>query len=69
MINYIIKCNNWYDSLKEPKRTLFFFFILVPLICGTQLLLTTLYNEVGYIYWSIWVSILAMFRMVPIFVK
>jgi len=43
MIKSILKANSWYDDLKEPNRTLFFFFVLIPLICGSQLLLTTIF--------------------------
>jgi len=68
MIKWIVKANSWYDTMKEPNRTLFFFFVIVPLVFGTQMLLTTIYGDIGYIYWSIWVMIVMLFRMVPVFV-
>ena len=68
MIKWIVKANSWYDTMKEPNRTLFFFFVILPLICGTQLLLTTIYGDIGFIYWSIWIMIMVLFRMTPIFV-
>jgi len=50
MIKSILKANSWYDNLKEPNRT---FFVLMPLICGSQLLLTTIFEEKwGYVYWG-----------------
>jgi hypothetical protein len=68
MIKSIIKANSWYDNLAEPKRTLFFFFVLAPLLFGTQFLLTTFLGNVGYIYWALWIMLVVIFRMVPIFV-
>jgi hypothetical protein len=67
MIKWIVKANSWYDTMKEPNRTLFFFFVLLPLICGTQLLLTNIYGDIGFVYWSIWIMILVLFRMTPVF--
>jgi len=68
MIKSIIKANSWYDNMVEPKRTLFFFFILAPIIFGSQFLLTTSLGEIGYIYWALLVLVLVIFRMVPVFV-
>ena len=68
MIKNIIKVNRWYDELVEPKRTLFFFFVLVPIIFGSQFLLTTFLGNIGYIYWSLLILLLVVFRMMPIFV-
>jgi hypothetical protein len=68
MIKWIVKANSWYDTMKEPNRTLFFFFVIVQLVFGTQILLTTIYGDIGYIYWSIWVMIMVLFRMVPVFI-
>jgi hypothetical protein len=68
MIKWIVKANSWYDTMKEPNRTLFFFFFILPLICGTQLLLSTIYGDIGYIYWAISMVILVLFRMIPVFV-
>ena len=68
MIKWIIKANSWYDTMKEPNRTLFFFFVILPLICGTQFLLTTIYGDIGFIYWGIWIMIMVLFRMIPVFV-
>lgn len=68
MIKWIIKANSWYDTMKEPNRTLFFYFIILPLIIGTQLLLTSFFGEIGYAYWGIWIIIMVLFRMVPLFV-
>ena len=65
MIKSIIRANNWYDTLKETKRTLFFFFVLIPLICGSQILLTTFLGYIGYIYWAVWIMVLVLFRMTP----
>jgi hypothetical protein len=65
MIKSILKANSWYDNLKEPNRTLFFFFVLLPLICGTQFLLTSICGEMGYIYWAFWMMFLVIFRMTP----
>ena len=65
MIKWIVKANSWYDTMKEPNRTLFFFFVLLPLICGSQILLTTFFGDIGYIYWSVWVMIMVLFRMTP----
>jgi len=65
MIKSIIKANSWYDDLKEPNRTLFFFFVLLPLICGSQLLLTTIFDKWGYVYWGFWMMFLVAFRMIP----
>jgi hypothetical protein len=66
MIKSILKANSWYDNLKEPNRTLFFFFVLMPLIYGSQLLLTTIFEEKwGYIYWGFWAMFLVAFRMIP----
>lgn len=65
MINSILRANNWYDTLKEPNRTLFFFFVLIPLICGSQILLTTFLGDIGYIYWAFWILIMVLFRMTP----
>ena len=65
MIKSILKANSWYDNLKEPNRTLFFFFVLMPLICGSQILLTTFLGDIGYIYWAVWVMIMVLFRMTP----
>jgi hypothetical protein len=65
MIKSILKANSWYDDLKEPNRTLFFFFVLMPLICGSQFLLTTFLGDIGYIYWAVWVMIMVLFRMTP----
>ena len=67
MIKWIVKANSWYDTMKEPNRTLFFLFILVPLICGSQILLTTFLGDEGFIYWSIWIMIVVLFRMIPVF--
>jgi len=52
MIKYIINANRWYDTLKDPNRTLFFI----------------LYGDIGYAYWGIWMFILVLFRMIPVFV-
>jgi len=68
MIKWIVKANSWYDTMKEPNRTLFFFFFILPLISGTQILLTTIYGDIGYIYWAISMVILVLFRMIPVFV-
>jgi len=65
MIKSILKANSWYDDLKEPNRTLFFFFVLMPLICGSQLLFTIIFGDDGYIYWSFLVMFLVAFRMIP----
>ena len=65
MIKWIIKANSWYDTMKEPNRTLFLFFVLLPLICGSQILLTTFLDDIGYIYWAVWVMIMVLFRMTP----
>lgn len=68
MIKNIIKANRWYDNLVEPKRTLFFFFVITPIVFGSQFLFTTFLGEIGYIYWSLLVLLLLIFRMVPVFV-
>ncbi len=68
MIKSIIKANSWYDNMVEPKRTLFFFFVLVPIIFGSQFLLTTFLGNIGYIYWSLLILLLVIFRMVPVFI-
>ncbi|HPZ23820.1 MAG TPA: hypothetical protein PLC25_03165 [Bacilli bacterium] len=68
MIKYIINANRWYDTLKDPNRTLFFFLVILPLICGTQPLFFILYGDIGYAYWGIWMFILVLFRMIPVFV-
>lgn len=68
MIKWIVKANSWYDTMKEPNRTLFFFFVILPLICGTQPILTTIYGDIGFIYWGIWIMIMWLFRMMPVFV-
>jgi hypothetical protein len=65
MIKSILKANSWYDDLKEPNRTLFFFFVLMPLICGSQFLLDTIYGDIGYIYWAFCMFALVIFRMTP----
>jgi hypothetical protein len=65
MIKSILKANSWYDDLKEPNRTLFFFFVLMPLIFGSQFLLDTIYGDIGYIYWAFCMFALVIFRMIP----
>ena len=68
MIKLILKYNRLYDNMIEPKRTLFFFFVLVPIIFGSQMVLTTIFNEWGYIIWSIFILLVVAFRMTPVFV-
>lgn len=68
MIKLILKYNRLYDNMNEPKRTLFFFFVLVPIIFGSQMVLTTIFNERGYIIWSIFIILVVAFRMTPVFV-
>ena len=68
MIKLILKYNRLYDNMIEPKRTLFFFFVLVPIIFGSQMVLTTIFNEWGYIIWLIFILLVVAFRMTPVFV-
>jgi hypothetical protein len=64
MIKLILKANNWYDSIKEPNRTIFFFSIMIPVIIS-QYFLTKLLGNVGYIYWALFMLIFVIFRMIP----
>jgi hypothetical protein len=68
MIKLIIRANKSYDNMKEPNRTFFFILVLLPLIIGSQFLLTTIFGDKGFIYWALWILILTIFRMIPIFI-
>ena len=68
MIKLILKYNRLYDNMNEPKRTLFFFFVLVPIIFGSQMVLSSIFDAWGYIIWSIFIMIVVAFRMTPVFV-
>lgn len=66
MIKYILKANQWYDNLKEPKRFLFFLmFVLIPL--G----LSNAFMHTSDDKWSIMIFptlclLIMLFRMAPV---
>jgi len=65
MIRYLIRLNYKYDDLKEPKRTLFFFLVLMPVICCSQLVFAHFFGNKGYIYWAILMLFIVFVRMTP----
>ena len=66
MIKLILKANIWYDNIKEPKRTLFFFLLIMPIIVVSQYVLTRyLGDKVGYITWASLMLLIVSFRMLP----
>ena len=64
MIKSIIKANSWYDNLKEPKRSLLFFSVMIPVIIS-QYFLTEWLGSIGYIYCALFLLVFVIFRMVP----
>lgn len=64
--NFIIKSNTWYDNLPEPKRSLFFFIVILGSLIFTQYLF-----YVKNMYWTFptWALIVSIWRTLPIFLK
>lgn len=66
MIKKLCYWNFKYDNLKESKRTLFFFLILMPVICISQILFTHFLGDaIGYLCWGILMLVLVFIRMCP----
>lgn len=68
MKNFIIKSNEWYDDLPEPKRFLFFLLFLVggTLLCELFLFYLDRIQPWPFI---IWVSCLTFWRISYTFIK
>ena len=68
MIRLILRANIWYDSMKEPNRTLFFFLVLLPIVCGSQYLIEYIFNiseSKALIIWAFTMLALVLLRMTP----
>jgi uncharacterized protein YybS (DUF2232 family) len=66
MLKKFCKLNYKYDNLPEPKRTLFFFLCLMPIICFSQLIFIHLVGDTkGYLSWAILMLALVGIRMSP----
>jgi hypothetical protein len=67
MENWIIKSNQWYDNLKEPKRfLLFFLFVCLPTGIGNAMMhLGGYYSFIAPIV----VVSFALWRILPLYVK
>ncbi len=66
MIKYILKANQWYDNLKEPKRFLFF----IALVC-VPLGLSNAFMFTNDSKWSImafptFCLLVMLFRIAPV---
>lgn len=62
--NWIIKSNDWYDNLKEPKRTFFFLGVIF-----LPLLLIVIIQSIFQIWYLmiIWMIIFCSWRITRIF--
>ena len=49
MKNWIIKSNDWYDSLPEPKRSLFFLAFIMSTLLVAQYFMIVKVNSIGKI--------------------
>jgi hypothetical protein len=68
MMKKLCYLNYKYDNLKEPNRTLFFFFVLMPLICLTQIVLPHFMGVPrGYLCWAFMMLVIVFIRMAPTF--
>lgn len=69
MIKLILKANKWYDNMKDVNRTLFFFFVLLPIIGGLQYFIEYIFNiseSKSLIIWAFTMLVLVLFRMTPV---
>ena len=66
MKKLIIKTNCWFDCLKEPQRTLFFFIVIM----GGTFVASYLFYVKDFIWaYPIWFSIICFWRVGYIFIK
>lgn len=66
MKNFIIKSNEWYDDLPEPKRFLFFLIIVCGGVCISNYLLYVTNNPWPF---AIWTLSLVLWRISYSFIK
>lgn len=66
MRKVIIRINKWYDSLPDPKRSLFFLIFVVGSLILTQYLT---YAQGSIWAFPIWASSMALFRVSYVFIN
>lgn len=66
MKNFIIKSNEWYDDLPEPKRFLLFLIIVCGGVCISNYLLYATNNPWPFVIWTL---SLVLWRMSYSFIK
>jgi fatty-acid desaturase len=66
MIKYILKANQWYDNLKEPKRFLFaLMFVFIPLGLSNAFMHTN-DNKWSIMIFPAFCLLIMLFRMTPV---
>lgn len=66
MKRLIVRSNEWYDNLKEPKRTVFFLIFVMGTLIIAQYFMVIESNPFWFIGWA---TLLTMWRCGYIFIQ
>ena len=58
----VTRLNKSYDNLHP-----FIQLLILMIFVGSQMIFTSVFGNIGYVYWAILMLLLTLFRMIPLF--